>query len=115
VKRISDVWFVVIAVGLGLASGYVHLIAPDPTIVALLALVCAMFLGLMRPARPWLWAIIIAFSIPGADLYAHFTGQPIFRGRIEGAFVAGLVSGLVGAYGGSLMRKMVVRVFNQKS
>jgi hypothetical protein len=115
VKRKFDLWFIVIAVVLGLASGYVHLVAPDPTIVALLALVCAMFLGLMRPAQPWLWALIIAFSIPAADLYANLTGQPIYRGRIEGAFVAGLVSGLVGSYAGSVTHRMVVRVFSQKS
>jgi hypothetical protein len=113
VKRTSDAWFVATAVVLGLVSGYVHLIVEDPTVAALLALASAMFLGLTRPARPWLWAVIIAASMPGADLYANLTGQPIFRGRIEGAFVAGLVSGLVGAYGGSLMRRMVLRVLDK--
>ena len=105
----------VLAAALGLASGYAHLIDPDPTIVALLALVCAMALGVARPRRPWLWAVIIAASIPGADLYANLTGQPVTRARIEGAFVAGLVSGLVGAYGGSLLRRMLARVFDQSS
>lgn len=113
-KRLHDAWFAGLAILLGLAAGYVHLIAPDPTIVALLALMCAMFLGVVRPERPWLWAVIIAASIPGADIYANLAGQPVFLARIEGAFVAGIVSGMVGAYGGSLMRRMLMHVFSQK-
>ncbi len=113
VKRSSDALYAVVAVVLGLMSGYVHLIAPDPTIVALLALAGAMFLGIARPQRPWLWALIIAFSIPGADLFAKLPGVVVYRGRIPGAFVAGLVSGIVGAYAGAMMRRMVVRVFEK--
>lgn len=103
--------FWAIALLLGLASGYVHLIIPDPTVVALLALASAMFLGLTQPRRPWVWALIIAFSIPGADLVAKLMGQVVLSGRIEGAFIAGLASGLVGAYGGAAMRRMVGKVF----
>ncbi len=105
--------FWVIAAALGLGSGYVHLVTSDPTLVALLALASAMFLGFVQPHRPWLWAVILASAIPLADLYARVTGQPIYRGRIEGAFIAGLVSGLVGAYAGAVGNRTVRRVFSK--
>lgn len=101
------------AAALGVASGYAHLVDPDPTIVALLALASAMLLGVAQPRRPWLWAAILSVSIPTADLYAHFTGQAIYRGRIEGAFVAGLVSGTVGAYAGAIGRRLLERVLSK--
>jgi hypothetical protein len=104
-KRSYEPVFWLIAVVLGVASGYVHVIEPDPTMVALLALASAMFLGFARPERPWLWALILAVSIPAADLYMYLRGMAFYRGRLEGAFVAGLVSGVVGAYAGWLGRR----------
>jgi hypothetical protein len=105
-------WFV--AVAMGLASGYIHVLVPDPTIAALLALAAAMFLGFARPERPWRWALVLAFSIPAADLYMYLQGMAFYRGRLEGAFVAGLVSGIVGAYAGWLGRR-TVNIFLEKT
>jgi hypothetical protein len=50
-KRSVEPLFVVLAVLLGIGSGYMHVIIPDPTIVALAALASAMFLGFARPPR----------------------------------------------------------------
>lgn len=106
-KRSVHPWFCLLAVLLGVASGYVHVIAPDPTIVALLALASAMFLALVRPERPWLWAVILAISIPSADAWMYLRGMTVYRARLEGAFIIGLVSGIVGAYAGWLGRRTI--------
>ena len=107
VTRNNECLFWLLAVLFGVASGYLHVIVPDPTIVALTALVGAMFLGFARPQRPGLWALILALSIPSADLVMYLRGMAIYRGRLEGAFVAGLVSGIVGSYAGWLGRRTV--------
>lgn len=109
--RSSQLLWYAIALVLGLASGYVHMLAPDPTVVALLALASAMFVSFMRPERPWLWSVILALSLPVADAVMYLRGMPFYRGRIEGAFIAGLASGLVGGYAGSFGRRTLQRLF----
>jgi hypothetical protein len=112
-KRSSEPLWWAVALMLGLASGYVHVIVPDPTVVALLALASAMFVGFMQPEKPWIWSIILALSLPVADTVMYLKGMPFYRGRIEGAIVAGLVSGIVGGYAGSVGRRNLRNIFEK--
>ena len=107
-KRIA---IVVLLVGLGLASGYLYFAISDLMILALLALAIAMAAGAARPSQPWLWALLLSFSIPSAAVIIRWEGLPVQSGRLESALVASLASGFLGAYAGAMMRRMLARAF----
>lgn len=66
-----------------------------------------MLLGLLRPQRPWRWVVAVGIFIPLAELAAYLisTVKPT-RAQIWESFLASL-PGFAGAYGGSLMRRVV--------
>jgi hypothetical protein len=118
-QRRADALFSALAVMVGLAIGYLHVhtqmtsVESDPTLPALLVCGAAMAFGAARPRRPWRWALLIGFSIPAMQLVSLLRGISLARGQVEGAFAIGLVAGMVGALGGSMMRRMVGNVFEK--
>lgn len=105
--------FVLLAVLLSVGIAFVHAHAPDPGIAFLLTLAAAMFLGVSQPQRPWLWALLVGVSLPAAELYFHAVGDTAYRARFKGAVVVAIIAGIVGAYGGALMRRMIANVFSK--
>jgi hypothetical protein len=102
--------FWILAVVLGVAAGYIHLLEPDPTMAALLVVAFTMALGVSQPRKPWRWALIIALCLPAAELLAFLGRTKPTRAAVYASFVT-LVPAFVGAYGGALMRQMVGNVF----
>ncbi len=109
------VLFWIFAVFLGLACAAARYYLPDPTMSALPACAVAMLLAVIRPENPWRWGLLLAVLVPMSDLYAKLAHEFVQGGRVEGSIIIGLASGFVGGYGGSIMRRMSVNVFNTKS
>jgi hypothetical protein len=102
-----------LAILLGLGCGYLYFASSDLMILALLVLVAAMALGVAAPGKPWLWALLLALSIPAATVITHLRGEQVGAGRIEAALAAGFASALLGAYSGAMMRRMIAGVLNK--
>jgi hypothetical protein len=109
--------FGLFALILGIGCGVLHVLVetmeePDPLLSALAVTVATMFLGLLRPARPWRWVLFVGIPVPLAILVAsfimptaHFT-----RASIAGSVLVSL-PGCAGAFGGSLLRRKVSEIF----
>jgi len=109
--------FALFALLLGAGCGLLHVLVesmeePDPLLSALAVTVATMLLGLLRPARPWRWILLVGVPVPLALLVArvaiptaHFT-----RASIAGSVLVSL-PGCAGAYGGSLLRRKVSEIF----
>jgi ABC-type Na+ efflux pump permease subunit len=109
--------FAFFALLLGAGCGALHVLVesmeqPDPVLSALAVTVVTMMLGLLRPARPWRWVLLVGIPVPLAMLIArvviptaHFT-----RASIAGSILVSL-PGCAGAFGGSLLRRKVSEIF----
>jgi hypothetical protein len=109
--------FGLFALFLGAGCGAIHVAVetmeqPDPLLSALAVTVVTMMLGLLRPARPWRWVLLVGIPVPLAILMAsvviptaHFT-----RASIAGSILVSL-PGCAGAFGGSLLRRKVSEIF----
>jgi hypothetical protein len=74
-----------------------------------------MLLGVLRPARPWRWVLLVGIPVPMAIGLAsiiiptaHFT-----RASIGGSFLVSL-PGCAGAFGGSVLRRKMGELFSEK-
>ena len=109
--------FCLFALLLGIGCGALHVAVetmeePDPLLSALAVTVATMLLGVLRPARPWRWVLLVGIPVPLAVLAAkfmmptaHFT-----RAAIAGSVLVSL-PGCAGAFGGSLLRRKVEEIF----
>jgi hypothetical protein len=109
--------FALFALLLGAGCGALHVAVetmpePDPLLSALAVTVVTMMLGLIRPARPWRWVLLVGIPVPLAIAVAmvviptaHFT-----RASIAGSILVSL-PGCAGAFGGSMMRIKLSQIF----
>lgn len=104
--RRADWPFVLVALGFGALIGYAQLRWGELAISALLVAMVTMFLGALRPRRPWLWALLVALGVPAAQLFAYLGREHFTRGAIFGSFAL-LAPAFVCAYGGAVGRKLV--------
>ena len=104
--------FVLVALGCGALIGYAQLRSGELAISALLVAMATMFLGAMRPRRPWLWALLVALCVPAAQLIAYLGREHFTRGAIFGS-LALLAPAFVCAYGGAIGRKLVGELFKK--
>jgi hypothetical protein len=110
--RRADWPFVVVALGCGALIGYAQLRWGELAISALLLAMVTMFLGAMRPRRPWLWALLVALCVPAAQLFAYIGREHFTRGAIFGSSAL-LAPAFVCAYGGAVGRKLVGELFKK--
>jgi len=103
----SDALVYFLAALAGLGTGWVDVALNDLLFTALLVLAACMILGLLRPRWPWRWVVVVGMFIPLTELAAYLilTSKPT-RAQVYASFLASL-PGIVGAYGGSLMRGVV--------
>jgi hypothetical protein len=102
-----------IAIVLGVLAGLINLKVDDLLLTALLVLAFTMALGLAAPGRPWRWAFLVAAWVPLSLLLARVLfAQPTYRAQIYGSFL-GFLPGIVGAYGGAFMRKLIQNLFRE--
>jgi hypothetical protein len=103
----SDAPFYLLAALAGIGTGLADVALDDLLFTALLVLAACMLLGLLRPRWPWRWVIVVAMFIPLTELAAYLimSVKPT-RGQVYGSFLTAL-PGMAGAYGGSVMRRVI--------
>jgi hypothetical protein len=101
-----------VALGCGALIGYAQLRLGELAISALLVAMVTMFLGALRPRRPWVWALLVALCVPAAQLVAYIGREHFTRGAIFGSFAL-LAPAFVCAYGGAVGRKLVGELFKK--
>lgn len=106
-RAAGDAAFYALAALAGIAIGWADVTVNDLLFTALLVLAACMFLGLLRPRRPWRWVVVVGVFIPLTEFAAYSVGavKPT-HAQIYGSFLASL-PGIAGAYGGSFMRGVV--------
>jgi hypothetical protein len=94
-----------IGILLGLVAGVLDVKFGDLLLTALFVLASTMFLGAVRPSRPWRWTLLVAVFVPVVQglAYAALTAKP-YRAQIYESFL-GFLTGVAGAYGGSVARR----------
>jgi hypothetical protein len=112
--------FALFALLLGVGCGALHVFVawmdqPDPLLSALAVLVATMILGVLRPARPWRWVLLVGIPVPLTILAAslaipatHFT-----LAAVAGSILIAL-PGIAGAYGGAIMRQKIWEIFYEE-
>jgi hypothetical protein len=109
--------FGLFALLLGVGCGILHVLVetleePDPLLSALAVTMATMLLGVLRPARPWRWVLLVGIPVPLAILLAKFTipAAHFTRASIAGSILVSL-PGCAGAFGGSLLRRKLSEIF----
>src|ERR1700740_2970607 len=103
----GDTPFYILGALCGVGTGWADVAINDLLFTALLVLAACMLLGVLRPRWPWRWVVAVGVFIPLTELAAYLitTVKPT-RAQIYGSFLASL-PGIAGAYGGSLMRRVL--------
>ncbi len=106
----SDLPFYVLAAVAGVGTGWADVMIDDLLFTALLALAACMLLGILRPRWPWRWVVVVVLFIPLTELAAYLilNVKPA-RAQVYGSFLTAL-PGVAGAYGGSVVRRVVDRL-----
>src|SRR5260221_5279587 len=98
-------WVYVFAPVLGAAAGWVEIKFGDLLLTALVVMSVTMFLGILRPQRPWRWMLLVAsFVLLSQGAAYFFLTEPSSREQIFESML-GFLTDTVGAYGGSLFRR----------
>ena len=115
-KPSNDILFYLIAVICGLLAGAAHITVGDPLLTALVVLISTMFLGFMRPERPWRWLLIVGLLVPVVMLTANAAHyyQTLTRAGLAGSILI-MLPGIAGAYGGHFARKVIGVMFQGRS
>jgi hypothetical protein len=110
----GDALFYAIAVALGMLCGVVHVGVRDPLLTALSVLVSTMFLGYMRPSRPWRWVLLVGLFVPavmtGANLMGYY--RDLSRAGLYGSALI-MLPGVAGAFGGHFGRAFMRVMFGK--
>jgi ABC-type multidrug transport system permease subunit len=103
----SDAPFYILGAVAGMGTGWADVVVNDLLFTALLVLMVCMVLGMLRPRWPWRWVVVVGAFIPLAEVAALLvlSVKPT-RAQVYGSFLASL-PGVAGAYGGSVMRRVV--------
>ncbi len=111
----SDALFYIVAVIGGVLAGAVHVTVGDPLLTSLVVLVFTMFLGFMRPQRPWRWTLIVGLLVPIVMLAANALQyyKTLTRAGLYGSVLI-MLPGVAGAYGGFFGRRFVEVMFRGK-
>lgn len=112
IARKSDGLFYILAILFGALAAAAHIGIGDPLITALIVLASTMFLGFVRPERPWRWTLLVGIMVPLTMVAAHTSGRyaNFTRAGIYGSVLL-ILPGFAGAYGGFVGRKFMSDVF----
>ena len=101
----NDICIYSLGAVLGIGAGILDVKVGDLLLTAMFVLASTMFLGTLRPERPWRWIIVVAAFGPIIQLLAFLflTVKP-YRAQIYESFL-GFLTGIAGAYGGSVLRR----------
>jgi hypothetical protein len=100
-----------LAIALGLFSGWVNQTVDDALLTALCVLAFTMLLGAWRKQRPWRWVLLVWAGVPIVLAWYQFVVRwPHSRGEVYGAFLQ-ILAASAGGFGGHFMRQMIDDVF----
>jgi hypothetical protein len=101
----AESWPYLLGAVLGVCAGLLNVVIGDLLMTALFVLASTMLLALIRPERPWRWVLVVGVFVPVVQLLAYIllTEKP-YRAQIYESFL-GFLTGVAGAYGGSVARK----------
>jgi hypothetical protein len=110
----NDVAVYVAGILLGLLAGWLDVRVADLLLTALMVLAATMLLGVWRSGRPWRWVVLVAVFAPLAHLLAYLLWKERpERAQLYESFL-GFLTGTVGAYAGSVMRRAIDVIFEGK-
>ncbi len=102
-----------LAILLGLFSGWVNQKVDDALLTSLCVLAFTMFLGVWKPDHPWRWMLLVWMGVPLVMAYYQFVVKwPHDRGQVYMSFLQ-LLAASAGAFGGHFMHRMIANVFKQ--
>jgi len=101
----SDTAIYLLGAALGICAGVLDVKVGDLLFTALAVLASTMLLGLLRPQKPWRWILVVGVFVPLVQMLAYLllTVKP-YRAQIYESFL-GFLTGIAGAYGGSIARR----------
>jgi len=109
----SDRSIFIVGAILGISAGFLDVKFGDLLLTALVVLASTMLLGALRPQRPWRWTLLVAVFVPMVQSLAYlFMTQKPYRAQIYESFL-GFLTGIAGAYGGSVGRKGLDELFGR--
>jgi hypothetical protein len=113
-RKRSDAVFYGIAVALGMLCGVVHVGVRDPLLTALSVVASTMFLGYMRPSRPWRWVLLVGLFVPAVMTGANLLGfyRDLSRAGLYGSALI-MLPGFAGAFGGHFGRAFMRQMFGK--
>jgi hypothetical protein len=98
---------------LGIDLGWVNLHTDQTPFVALPLLAATAILGFGWPRRPWLWALVVGVWLSIGQALALLASMrlpyPNDLSAVVSVLAIGVVLGLVGAYAGALLARLVGR------
>ena len=110
----TNIAFYLLAIVVGLFSGWVNQTVDDALLTALCVLAFTMVLGVLQKNRPWRWVLLVWVGVPFVLAYYQFVVRwPHDRGQVYGAFLQ-LLAASAGGFGGHFMRQMIDHVFLKK-
>jgi ABC-type multidrug transport system permease subunit len=106
-KQQRDAWCYLLGALCGIGTGWADVVVDDLLFTALLVVSSCLLLGMLRPRSPWRWVLTVGAFIPLTEWAAFLirTVKPT-RAQIYGSFLA-FLPGIAGAYGGSVMRRVM--------
>jgi hypothetical protein len=109
----SDRSIFIVGAILGICAGFLDVKFGDLLLTALVVLASTILLGALRPQRPWRWTLLVAVFVPMVQFLAYlFMTQKPYRAQIYESFL-GFLTGIAGAYGGSIGRKGLNELFGR--
>jgi len=113
-KSEGDFSYYLLAALFGVLAGWVDIKVGDLLFTAMLVLAACMFMGLVRPRKPWRWVVIVGGCVPIVEWLAYyFLSQKPERAQIYESFLA-FMPGIAGAFGGAMARGVVDNLFKKK-
>ena len=111
----SDGYVYALGAVLGISAGILDVKIGVLLLTALFVLVSTMLLAALRPHKPWRWILTVAVFVPilQALAYVFLTEKP-YRAQIYESFL-GFLTGVAGAYGGSIVRRAIEQLFKDKA
>ena len=103
-----------IAIAMGLFSGWVNQRVDDALLTSLCILAFSMLLGVWKKDHPWRWGVLVWIGVPIVLAYYQFVVRwPHDRSHVYAAFLQ-ILAGSAGSFGGHFMREMIDNVFLKK-
>ena len=102
-----------LALLLGIDIGWVNVLTDQVSFVALPLLAATAILGLAWPRHAWRWALLVGVWLSLGQAFALLTSMrlpyPNDLSAVEQVLAIGLGLGLVGAYAGALLARLLKR------